>query len=165
MSFLENWYVALAVLLGGYLGHISPIPAGGLVGGIVGGLLLKGGLGMGESKVALLSFVSQVLVAFVIVARSDLSSLKDLHRLVPVAVLYSLCLLGVSVGFSVLIGKLFSIDPITALFATPPGGLSGLGLAATEVGANAPVAMLFHLTRIILVMTLVPVIAKWWVGQ
>ncbi|HPQ36563.1 MAG TPA: ammonia monooxygenase, partial [Synergistaceae bacterium] len=75
---MENWYVALAVLLGGYLGHISPIPAGGLVGGIVGGLLLKGGLGMGESKVALLSFVSQVLVAFVIVARSDLSSLKDL---------------------------------------------------------------------------------------
>jgi len=162
---LENWYVALAVLGGAYLGHISPIPAGGLVGGIIGGLLLKGGLGMGVSKVALLSFISQVLVAFVIVARSDLSCLKDLPRLVPVAVIYSLCLLGVSIGFSVIIGKFFAIDPITALFSTPPGGLSGLGLAATEVGANAPVAMLFHLTRIILVMTLVPFIAKWWVGQ
>lgn len=165
MAFLENWYIALAVLIGGYLGHISPIPAGGLVGGIIGGLLLKGGLGLGLSKVPLLSFISQILVAFVIVARSDLSSLKDLHRLVPVAILYALCMLAVSVGFSVLIGRLFAIDPVTALFATPPGGLSGLGLAATEVGANAPVAMLFHLTRIILVMTLVPVIAKWWVGQ
>ena len=157
--------MALAVLVGGYIGYISPIPAGGLVGGIIGGLLLKGGLGLGLSKVSLLSFISQILVAFVIVSRSDLSSLKDLYRLIPVAVFYSLCLLGVSIGFSVLLGKLFSIDPVTALFSTPPGGLSGLGLAATEVGANAPVAMLFHLTRIILVMTLVPIIAKWWVGH
>ncbi len=162
---MEQGYVALGVVFGGYLGHVSPIPAGGLVGGLIGGLMVKGFLGFGVSKVALFSLISQFFVAFVIVSRTDLSSLKEIPRLIPVAILYSLTLLGTSIFFSLLISRFFGVDTITALFSTPPGGLTGLGLAATEVGANAPIAMLFHLSRMILVMILVPIIAKWWIGM
>ncbi len=41
-----------------------------------------------------------------------------------------------------------------------PGGLSGLGLAAAEVGANAPVVILSHVIRIVILILAVPVVAK-----
>ena len=41
-----------------------------------------------------------------------------------------------------------------------PGGLYGLGLAAAEVAANAPVVILFHVIRIVILILAVPVVAK-----
>ncbi|MCF7936439.1 MAG: AbrB family transcriptional regulator [Synergistales bacterium] len=152
--------VVAAVIAAGIAGYYSPIPAGALVGGLIGGLAAKAVLGLGVEKITLLSVISQMLVAYVIVERSDLSSVRMLPRYIPVAILYSLVLLCFSLVMAWVLSRWLGLDWVTAIFATPPGGLSGLGLAATEVGANAPIALLFHVIRVVLVMTLVPLVAS-----
>jgi len=63
-----------------------------------------------------------------------------------------------------LFAKFFDIDLFTAFFAMPPGGLSGLGIAAVDTGANAPVVILFHIIRIVVIVIMVPLAAKLFCG-
>lgn len=157
---MKKRFEPLAVVLGGIAGCVMKIPAGVLVGGLVGGLVFKAITGVPSHNTGMLSIVAQILVAYVIVAGADLSSMKSLPGLVPVAAGYSVLLLTFSIFLAWLCSRFLDIDLLTTLFAMPPGGLTGLGLAAAEVGANAPVVILFHLIRIVIVVLAVPIVAK-----
>lgn len=157
---MKKIFQAFAVSIGGIAGYAMKIPAGALVGGIIVGLAYKFVTGTPSGAGKYLSIISQLLVAYVIVAGADLSAVRTLPSLVPVAIGYSLVLLAFSCLFAWLCSLYLDIDLFTALFAMPPGGLTGLGLAASEVGANAPVVILFHVIRITIVVLAVPVIAK-----
>jgi len=152
----------LAIVFGGMWGVLIKIPAGALVGGLIGGLLFKYLFGYPDQSAKGISFLAQILVAYVIVSNADLSALKSLPRLVPVAIVYSFLLLAFSLILAAFCSRFFGIDLFTAFFAMPPGGLTGLGLAATEVGADAPTVILFHVIRIIIVVMSVPVIARFF---
>ncbi len=152
----------LAIISGGLSGVFLKLPAGALVGGLAGGLIFKYFVGVPVQNARFLSFIAQILVAYVIVAGADISALKTLPRLVPVAIVYSLILLAFSIFLAYICSRFFEVDLFTAFFAMPPGGLSGLGLAAAEVGADAPTVILFHVTRIIIVVMTVPLIAKFF---
>ena len=158
------WALCAGILAGGLAGYFLKIPSGALVGGMVGGLVVKSFLGTGAQPLRLLSFFSQLLVAYVIVAQADIASVKEIPRFIPVAILYSLAILGVSILFARGVSKLCGIDLMTAVYSTAPGGLSGLGLAAVEAGANAPVSLLFHVIRITVVLISIPFIA-WFLGN
>lgn len=159
---MEELYVVVGVLAGAALGHKTPVPVGALLGGMIGGLAVKAFWSMGMTKSPMLSIASQILVAYVLVAGSDVASIRQVPRFIPLAVLYSLLLLAVSWACSWILVRFFGVDDMTAIFATPPGGLTGIGITSNEVGADAPVTLLFHMTRIILIMVLVPLVAAWW---
>lgn len=157
---MEKIFQYLVIISGGISGVLLKLPAGALLGGLAGGLLFKYFYGFPVQNAKILSFIAQILVAYVIVAGADISALKTLPRLVPVAVVYSLLLLAFSIFLAFVCSRFFEIDLFTAFFAMPPGGLTGLGLVAAEVGADAPTVILFHVTRIIIVVMTVPMIAK-----
>lgn len=157
---MKKIFEPVSIFIGGMAGLLMKIPAGVLVGGLVAGLVYKAVSGSPSYSTKYLSIVAQLLVAYVIVAGADISSMRTLPRLIPVAVGYSFVLLFFSFALAWLCSRYMGIDLFTALFAMPPGGLSGLGLAAAEVGANAPVVILFHVIRIVIVVLAVPVVAK-----
>lgn len=159
-SELKKIFQPVMVFLGGLSGLVMKVPAGVLVGGLIAGLLYKAISGVPSHNTRILSIVTQMLVAYVIVASSDISTMKTLPSIVPIAVCYSFILLGFSILLAWLCSRYLGIDLFTALFAMPPGGLSGLGLAAAELGANAPVVILFHVIRIIIVLLTVPLVAR-----
>ncbi|SMG22808.1 hypothetical protein SAMN06275492_10863 [Dethiosulfovibrio salsuginis] len=151
----------MAVGLGGFLGHAMRIPSGIMVGGMIAGLAVKIAFLPGMEGSRWLSVVSQLLVAGAIVFNSDVSSVKALPSMIPVALGYSVVMLGLGVTVALILSRFFGMDILTSLFAASPGGLSGLGLAATESEANAPLALMFHVSRITLVLITVPAIAKY----
>lgn len=156
--------VVLAVLAGGVAGQALRVPAGYLVGGLVGGLGAKWFSGIatlpGAGGVAVLG---QLLVAYTMVCSADLSAVRSLPRLFPVAVLYAAALTGISLVFAKILEWTCHLDPLTALFAVPPGGLSGLAITGAEMGSNAPVAVLFQLVRMVFVLLIIPAVATWWI--
>jgi len=154
----------IAVIAGGLAGFAAKVPAGALIGGLVAGLLVKYFTGLPDHNTGWLSVTAQLLVAYVIVTSVDLSSLKTIPRLVPVAIAYGFILLVFSLVMAYLFAKFFDIDLFTAFFAMPPGGLSGLGIAAVDTGANAPVVILFHIIRIVVIVIMVPLAAKLFCG-
>lgn len=156
---MTNVFLYVGIIAGGVVGYKLKIPSGALVGGLLGGVFIKGFMGMEAQHMKFLSFLSQLFVAFVIVAQADMATVRQIPRFIPIAIVYSLVILLFSILLAFCISKLSGIDIMTAVFSTAPGGLSGLGLAAVESGANAPVALLFHVIRISVVLISIPFIA------
>lgn len=151
----------LAVIAGSAFGHRMNFPAGAMVGGLIAGLLVKAVLTLGvEPKLSWLSFLSQALVAIVLVRGSDFSSLRELPRYLPAAIAYSLMLLVFTLGMAWFFSYLCKMDFLTSLFATTPGGLTGIAVVAVDIGANPAISVLFNICRIVTVLVAVPVIAN-----
>jgi membrane AbrB-like protein len=56
--------------------------------------------------------------------------------------------------------KLNLMDPVTAILATSPGGLVQMSALTSEMDANTPLVVGFHLLRIVTVLLSVPVIGR-----
>ena len=80
-------------MLGGLIGHVIKMPSGIMVGGMIAGLAVKIALAPDLDGSRWLSILSQLLVAGAIVFNSDVSSVKALPSMIPVALGYSVVML------------------------------------------------------------------------
>ncbi len=152
--------IVVAILAGAWLGHRLKLPSGYLTGGMVAGLVVKGFLSSNVPAGSALSVISQLLVAYVLVSNSDLDVIKRHPETVPIALGYIAVLTLFCLGMALVLNKVFHFDIRTAIFATAPGGLSGMALSMTDGGAETPISMIFHLFRITLVLVLTPFLAS-----
>lgn len=154
--------VILAVVVGSFLGYKSGMSGGALVFGLIGGLSIKGIMKLGlDPKIDLLTWSSQCLVAYVLVRGSDFAALTDIPKYLPAAISYSVLLFVFTLGMAWLYAHFCNMDFLTSLFATSPGGLTGIAVVALEMGANATISVLFNLCRILVILVLVPLIANF----
>lgn len=152
----------VAVVAGSSLGYKLGISGGALVFGLVAGLSAKGLMKLGlDPRIEWLSWLSQCLVAYVLVRGSDFASVKDLPKYLPAAISYSMLLFVFTLGLAWLYARICGMDFLTSLFATSPGGLTGIAVVAVEMGANATVSVLFNICRIFVILVLVPLIANF----
>ncbi|MCX7829192.1 MAG: AbrB family transcriptional regulator [Thermanaerothrix sp.] len=159
-GFLREGLLALGVFSFGVLGLKLRVPAGAMALGILGGLAVKALLGVGDSRLpGWVSALSQCLVAYVLVRSSELVSFRRALGLLPYAAVYSLMLLGFCVVMALVFMRLCGMDFATSLFATSPGGLSGVVIAAVESGADGAVTVLFNLCRILCILVILPMLA------
>lgn len=159
----EKGIIIAAILFGAWLGNRLRLPSGYLTGGMIAGLLAKGFFSSASLPAGgALSVVSQLLVAYVLVSNSDLEVIKKNPAVVPIALGYIVVLTLFCFGLAIVLNKVFHLDIRTAIFATAPGGLSGMALSMTDGGAETPISMTFHLFRIILVLILTPLLASFF---
>jgi len=155
--------IIAAILAGAWLGNKLKIPSGYLTGGMIAGLVAKGFLASNVPTGNILSAISQLLVAYVVVSNSDVEVIKSHPEVVPIALGYITALSLFCFGLAIVLNKVFHFDIRTAIFATAPGGLSGMALSMTDAGAETPISMTFHLFRMVLVLILTPLLASLFV--
>jgi uncharacterized membrane protein AbrB (regulator of aidB expression) len=108
--------------MGAFLGHRLPVPAGVLLGTLVGvGIAAGGGsalLGLPQFSVPLVvNRMLQVLLGMMVGFRMTRESLRSgAHALTP-AILLAAILVATSVGSALIVVPLASLDIVTALFA------------------------------------------------
>lgn len=157
----SNYLILFAVMGGSAIGHKSGFPAGAMVGGLLVGLVVKAVMNMGlDPRIDWLSYASQALVAYVLVRGSDFSSITEIPRYLPAAVAYSFSLLIFTLGLAWIFSKVCKMDFLTSLFATTPGGLTGIAVVAVDIGADPTISVLFNICRIVTVLIVVPIIAN-----
>ena len=157
----SQFYTIFAVVLGSGIGYKLNFPAGAMVGGLLGDLIVKAFFTMGlDPKIDWLSYLSQALVAYVLVRGSDFSSLKELPKYLPAAIAYSLLLLVFTLGLAWFFARFCNMDFLTSLSATTPGGLTGIAVVAVDIGANPAISVLFNICRIVTVLVVVPILAN-----
>lgn len=157
----EQGIIVFAVLIGAWFGHWLKLPSGILVGGMVAGLFAKG-VTLGDiPSGTVMSVLSQLAVAWVIVSNSDVAAIRAHPEVVPAALSYVAVLLCGCVGLAFLVTRFFGIDLKTAIYATAPGALSGMALSAADAGAETPLSMMFHLFRMVIVLIATPVTAYY----
>jgi hypothetical protein len=119
--------------------------------GIVGGNVPYGGP---------ISLVSQLLVAYILVATSSVDSITKRPEVIPIALAYVLALLAFTTGLAFVLNKVFHIDLLTAMYGTAPGGLSGMAVTAVDAGAETAISTIFQVFRIILAQDILIMILR-----
>lgn len=147
--------VSLALIL-----EILNVPAAILVGAIVGSALANQEWGRFK-KVELpkhtrtVGFIIVGCVSGVMLTVDTLAVLAIV--VLPIVVAY-LAVGGINIIFVTLLMRKYGVDPITAVLATTPGGVSEISGIALDKGANLSLVLTVHSVRfIVIVLGILPI--------
>ena len=151
--------VLVAGLFGALVGRRLGVPAGVLTGTIVGVGVAQAVLGFPEvPAMPGLNQSLQVLVGIMVGLRITRTSVRSgVQALVP-ATLLTAAFIASSVGAALAVISLTGVDPMTALFAAAPGGLTEMASVGASLGADGAVVAAVHLVRLLLVIAAVNVL-------
>lgn len=160
---LSLWDVGLLItsaLLGVVLGRASGLP-GGLIFGpmIITGLFHVTGLSTTKPPVEI-ALVAQVVLGASIGARFVGEELSNIRRVAGYTLVHVMLTLLLSVAFSVLVVQLLGLPPVTSVIGFAPGGLMEMTLVALGLNIDVGVVATLHLTRVITILLLAPVIYR-----
>jgi membrane AbrB-like protein len=162
---MDKFVLTAAVAIGGgLLGHYLKIPAGAMIGSMLAAALYN----IITKQAAVpryLPLVLQIAAGAMIGARmtrENILSLKDM--VIPALIIvFGVVIINFTIGL--LITKFSSLDLATSLFASAPGGMTEMTLAANAMGADTPKVALLQLLRLISVITLLPVLLRLFLNH
>lgn len=152
-----------ALLAGGGVGAAvlmaAQVPAGALVGACIGSAVVRhrGEPAHGPAWVLPLPVRTSGLLLLGCAAgvRLDGQTLATLGRILLPLLAALLALVLVNAAVAVVLVRRYSLDPITAVLACAPGGMSELAITAQERGARVDVVLAVHLVRLVTVVVVV----------
>ena len=133
--------------VGGSLLVLLNVPAGGIVGAVAGSAVASGFRGLPPPHYGV-RVVGMVLLGCAAGVRLDLQTLETLVRLtVPLLVAVGL-LLALDVALAAVLVRRYAVDPVTALLACAPGGVSEMAVLADEANARTGIVIAIHVVRV-----------------
>jgi membrane AbrB-like protein len=146
----------LAGVAGGLLLTWLQVPAGTLLGSVLGASLATGGVTPGQKRLnASVRVVGLVLLGCVSAARLDPDSFDTLVRLFLPVVAGVAALLALNVLLARWLVRRHGVDPTTAVLACAPGGFSELSVMAVREGADVATVAVVHMVRVLVVVLVV----------
>lgn len=135
----------------------AQVPASTLIGAVLGSAVANRiPLGPGPGSFAKpIRVLGLVLLGCVAGVRLDAGSLETLFRIALPLVAAVLALLIVNIVLAVVLVRRFRVDPVTAVLACAPGGVSEVAIAAQEMGARTTLVLAVHTVRVLMVVLLV----------
>jgi len=162
---LKNFGMAVPLgTLGGAIGIISQLPAGGIIGALVGSAAFRLLTGRFVPIEKFRQGV-QVLAGVVIGLEVSSSFFGELVKLAGAGALIILAQMLLWLAMSWLLVKVFRYDVLTSALASSPGGISGVVPAADEAGTDAVVVTFIHLVRLSAIVVVVPLIVAFFFGR
>ena len=151
----------IALLCGG-AGRALGVPGGAIAFSMAGCALYNIRSDRAYMPLRLRQFV-QVFAGALIgttVGQSQIRQMLELWNVVLLAVV-SFLLLGLVAA--AVISRCTDMDPVTALFACAPGGLTDMALIAADLGADSSKVAAMQMMRLVSVVALYPTIIGWLV--
>jgi membrane AbrB-like protein len=159
--------VAVVLIFGGIgaiVGYRLPVPAGILVGTLVT-------VGVGGGAVALLGLphltvppgingLLQILLGMLVGFRMTREELREGVRALLPASLLAVVIISASVGAALVAVSVTSLDPVTALFAAAPGGLTEMTAVGASFGADGAAVASVQLVRVLMAVAVVDVVLQ-----
>lgn len=141
------------------------IPAATVVGSVVGSALVNRWWPAEfrhPAPAKALRTVGLVLLGCVAGARLDADTLRTIAELALPLLTGVALLLVLELLLAALLIARYGIDPVTAVLAFAPGGLSEIAFTAREAGARMSVVLAVHMVRVLaVVLLLLPVLVAW----
>lgn len=149
------WLRTLVLLAGGAAGGVLltllHVPAGAIVGAVIGSAAVNGTV-PGRPLARPVRMSGLVVLGCIAGARLTPDSIRQLLLLVGPLVVGALLLLVLDVLLARLLSRRYGVDPVTALFACAPGGVSEVVVVAEQAGAQVDVVVAIHLVRVLFVV-------------
>lgn len=141
----------LGGLAGGALLTLLHMPAGGIVGAVAGSAAVSA-VRARPPVSAHVRLIGMILLGCAAGVRLEPKTLHTLlHLAIPLLVSVVLLLL-VDALLAALLSRKYGIDPVTALLACAPGGVSEIAVVAENVGARTGIVIAVHVVRVVAVV-------------
>lgn len=168
MSFSFALAIVVVVALGGvgaFLGHRLPIPAGVLLGTIVGAAIGSGLSTLIElpqlSVPSLATKALQVLLGMLVGFRMSREALRPgAHALVP-SLLLVVIIIPTAIVSALVVAPLTSFDTVTLVFAAAPGGVTEMTTVSLGFGADGAAVATLQFVRVLLAVAIVGVVVRY----
>jgi uncharacterized protein len=147
------------------VGYRLPLPAGVLVGTLVGvgiaSVLLTVLLGLPQPSVP--SFINgllQIMLGMLVGFRMTREELRSgVHALIPASLVTAILVFS-AIGSALAVVPFTSVDVVTALFAAAPGGLTEMSVVSVSFGADGAAVATVQLVRVLLALAVINILLK-----
>lgn len=157
------WYDALLSLtagaIGSYAGIRLRIPAGALLGSIVGSTVAHA-LGLPVTTSSFMAAAAYIVIGMYVGLLFDRASLRHAGMLLPRMAASTLALIAVCGWLGWALDRLTGDGLLTCLLATSPGGLDSVSLTALSGGANIALVVSLQTVRLFSIILLGPWLAR-----
>ncbi len=148
-------FVGLA-LLGGWVGTISHVPAGSLLGSMfLVGVFCALGIPM-WSPPKIIRSIAQTGVGITIGLSMTEDTFRQLYFMLPPVLLLTGGMIACAVALGFLLKRITGWDLVTCLLSASPAGLTQMGAIADEMGADPLIVSLMHTVRLVSILIVMP---------
>ena len=153
--------VLFCATVGGGLAHRFHMPGGAFIGALFACVLDRVLATQPDSLPTSVSLTVQILAGVLVGSSFDPELLRTFKHLLPWAFLGAILYFGIGFLLAHLFATMGVLEPKAALYSLTPGGLLGMGVVSTAEGAQPGVVVMFHMVRVILVLTAAPFVAHF----
>lgn len=155
-------FVVVSLTAGLVLARLVPVSTMSLLGPLLVSSVLAAGGWLGPVSVpTALEWLAFALIGVQVGLRFTRASLRSIARMLPaVLALVAVVVVGTA-GLGAVLTWLTPADPLTAYLATTPGGLFAVLAIAADSGADATYVMAVQLLRLLVILALLPLLARW----
>lgn len=153
----------LVALLFSIIGYKSKIPAGVLIGSIVGTALLNTATSL-ASFPPNLKVIATAMVGTYIGCKVQKSDLPSLRRIFKPAVAMAAIMLAYNLGTSVILTHVTGIDLSSCILSLAPAGVSDMSIVAVELGVNPILVSTAQMLRLVTVICCTPFLVRGVLG-
>jgi uncharacterized protein len=138
-------------LAGATLLVLLQVPAGGIVGAVAGSAVAAGIRGRPAPHHHVRT-AGMVLLGCAAGVRLEAGTLQTLLHLAVPILLAVAALLLLDVALAVVLTRRYGVDPVTALLACAPGGVSEMTVLADDANARTGIVVAVHVVRVVTVV-------------
>ncbi|GEP37327.1 membrane protein [Nocardioides psychrotolerans] len=159
-------YVALTVGGGLLVARVVPVSTMTLLAPLTIAAVVVSAGWLGEVSVPTpLQWLGYALIGVQVGLRFTRASLASITRMLPVVTGLIIAMIVLSALMGSALAWLTSVDGLTAYLATTPGGLFAVLATAADSGADVTYVMAVQLFRLLVVLLLTPLLARWLRGR
>jgi uncharacterized protein len=154
-------FVALSVSIGLLLQRVVRGPATALLGPLLVAVVISASGVLGAVSVpAVLENVGYALIGIRVGLRFTRASLRSIARLLPLATLLIVLVIGACALLGLLLSAVTGVDRLTAYLATTPGGLFAVLATAADSGSDVTYVLAVQVIRVFAMLLFAPLLGR-----
>jgi membrane AbrB-like protein len=154
-------FVAVAVSAGLLLQRLVPAPATALLGPLLVAVAVSASGVLGPVSVpTVLENLGYALIGARVGLRFTRASLRSIARLLPLATLLILLVIGACALLGLLLAEVTGVDRLTAYLATTPGGLFAVLATAADSGSDVTYVLAVQVIRVFAMLLFAPLLGR-----
>jgi uncharacterized protein len=154
----------VVLLLGGALGAVGGrllrLPLWPLTGALLGGALVHAAVGGSMTVPSWWSLLAQLLVGTAVGATIVPGLFQQFRAVLLPGLLAVVSIIGIGILCGLAIGAGGRVSDVVAVFGMVPGGVGEMVAAATALHADSAVVAGMHVTRLVLVLSMLPLLLR-----